>query len=98
MLLLMMIKPDRVPLAVGLNATEISQLAFGSIVEPQVLVPGKSLGCEPATVIVEIASVPRPVFFTVTFWILLVTPTVVLVKVRAVGVSVIAAAPEPKLA
>jgi hypothetical protein len=90
---------DRVPVAEGLNDTEIEQLPLGATGDPQVLVLTKSARCSPVTVIVEICNVPLPVFLTDTVFASLVTPVTVLENDTLVGESVSAgcggAAPVP---
>lgn len=61
----------RAPRAVGLNVTVMVQLAPAASEVVQVVVRVKSAEFVPVTVIVEIATLPRPVFFTVIVWVAL---------------------------
>ena len=96
---LISISADRVPVAEGLNNTEIEQLSLGATGDPQVLVLKKSTRCSPVTVMVEICKVPLPVFLIDTVFGSLVTPVNVLENDTLVGESVSAgrggAAPVP---
>jgi hypothetical protein len=74
-------RPVRVPVAVGLNVTDILQVAFGASVAPQLLVWTKS----PEIVKPSIASVAVPVFFKFTDFAPLVVPTFCPAKFRLVG-------------
>ena len=64
--------PFLVPEAVGVNVTEIEQLAPAASVEPQLLVCPKS----PVVVIDEIVAAALPVFDNVTVCCGLVVPTI----------------------
>ena len=76
------------PVAAGLKVTEIVQLALAANVVPQVVVSVKEEASTPPIVIppVLISRVAAPVFFSVTTWTALDDPTLVVGKVRAVGV------------
>ena len=50
------------PLAVGVNFTVITQLPPGTTDDPHVLVSAKSPAFVPVIVILEIVSIPPPVF------------------------------------
>src|ERR1700683_2479157 len=80
---LMVIAPEMLPVAVGVNVEVMVQEAPALSVAPQVLVSAKS----PLDVIV-IAVFAEPVFFTATVLPALVVPTACEVNVKAGGVTV----------
>jgi len=84
----------RAPVAVGLNVTEIVQVAPAATLVPQLVVSGKS-PLLPDMEILLIVSGAVPVLFRVTVWALLAEPTLVLGKLRVAGVSFAAATPVP---
>ena len=75
------IPPVNVPEAVGVNVTEIVQLALAARLDPQLLVSAKLP--EAARLLIEREAVP--VFFKVTLCAALVVATVWLANVRLVG-------------
>jgi len=77
----MVIAPLRVPTAVGVNITEIVQLAPTLRLFPQVFVWLKS----PLARTLLIVRVVVPELVSVTFWALLLVPTCCEAKVRLVG-------------
>ncbi len=83
------IAADREPAVAGLNATAKVQLAPAARVVPHVLVGIRNEDAEvPVDRIELIVSVALPVFFSVTVCELEVVPTVVVGKLKVVGVSV----------
>jgi hypothetical protein len=74
-------RAERLPVAEGLNTTDIVQEPFGSTGEPQVFVLTKSDACAPVTVSVATCRTPFPVFLTVTLFVSLEDPMAVLAKV-----------------
>lgn len=84
------IDPARVPVACGINVTEIVQVAGeGPSVVPHVFVCAKS----PLTSAIEIGVDAVPVFFTVTVFAALVVPTVCAANVSLVGETVTTTVP-----
>jgi hypothetical protein len=76
----------RVPVAVGVNVTEIVQLFFGATEVPQVLVSVKSVGFVPVIAIpLIVIAVPPLAFVRVMTCAALLVPTVCAAKVKLVG-------------
>jgi hypothetical protein len=85
------IEPVRVPVVVGVNVTVSVQLPPAASVLEQLLVCAKS----PVAAPIESGVATAPVFFTVTFWLGLVVPTVCEVNVKLVGDGVTMTVPVP---
>lgn len=83
--------PLRAPSIVGVNVTVIMQLAPASTVLPQVFVSVKS----PLAMMLEIVSVPFPVFESVAVCGALFFPTFSLPKLRLVGARFTCGVPTP---
>ena len=89
----------RVPPAVGVNVTEITQLAPTRTVAPQVFVWAKSVGFDPVNVKPVTFRTSLPWFVSVMVWTALVTRATVVGNVKVVGVrSAVAAVPRPNSA
>ena len=78
----------RVPDAVGVKLTVITQLAAGANVAPQVLVCAKSPSFTPVSPMLLISSVSVPVSLSVMVCVALVAPMFVLLNVSDDGVRV----------
>jgi hypothetical protein len=78
----------RVPVADGVNATEMVQLAPADRLLPHLLVCEKSFRFPPVSVIFVILRLEVPVFVSVIVCLLLVVPTVWLPKLMLIGESV----------
>jgi hypothetical protein len=84
----------RLPVAAGVNLTEIAQWDFAARLAPQVFVCAKSPGTAPVNVMLIVNAVER-LLVSVTFLAVLVVPTVCAVNVKEVGETFACTMPVP---
>jgi len=80
--------PASAPVWVGAKLTVMVQVALAASDEAQVLVWVKELALVPPMAAPLKLRAPVPVFESVTVWVAAVDPTLVLAKVRVVGLTV----------